>query len=200
MSGTSPNAYYVRIATDGTITDHGIAVTVPTGATAVTKEQYETVVAALPQQCRLLNGILSPIPLPTPASATLAQVKAAATLLIDDQAEQARLQFLTPGAGQMLEYQATADDAARALAATAPLHDADYPWLAAEKDALHQVGTEVTLLQVAQQVTLVMQGWAVAGSAIKEMRRSSKMRVAGATTIGGVQDVLASITWPIPPG
>ena len=199
MSGSSPTAYFVRLALDGTVVDHGIAVTVPPGATAITKEQYDTIVAMLPQQCRLLNGTLTIVPAPQPSTMTLAEVKAAAVLTIDTAAETARLQFLTAGAGQMLEYQATGEETARALLATTPLREADYPWLAAEQQALHQVGVEVTLLQVAQKVHDVMTGWSVVGSAIKLARRAAKLRVDAAPTTGAIHDILAGLSFPASP-
>lgn len=200
MSDLSPTAYFVTLALDGTVTDQGIAVTVPLGATAISKEQYDTIVAMLPAQCRLLNGTLTFIALPAPATATLPEVKAAAIITIDTAAEVARMRFLTAGSGQTLEYQATADEADRALAATTSLRPADYPWLTAEQDALHQVGIEVTTLDVAQQVHQVMAAWSVVGSTIKLTRRAAKLRVDAATDTGAVHDILAGLSWPSNPG
>lgn len=198
----APAVYFVRASINGTVTEQGTGDTVPTGAIAVTKEQYETMTAMAPLQCRIVDGVLTVLPLPTPAPATLEAIRAAALVTIDTLAEQARMQFLTPGAGQMMEYQATANEAAKLLALPDPSvgRDADFPWLSAEKQALHLVGVEVSLVAVATTVNQVMSGWAAAGSAIKLTRRGAKLRVYAASNTGVIHDILAGLVWPAPPG
>lgn len=195
------SSYWAVVATDGTITSSGATSDafpgVPLGATLVTKEQFETIQAS-PGQCRMVNGVLHLIALPAPTPPSLDAFKAAALISIDIAAEQVRLTFLTPGSGQALEYQETQADALSALSQdpSATLTAADYPWLAAEQDALHQVGQEVTLRQVAQAVKTQMDAWSTVGAAIKFQRRAAKLRIDAASNFGEVQAALDGVKWP----
>lgn len=191
--------YSATVALDGTITAIHEGRMVPTGATAITKEQYDTIVASQPWQTRLLNGVLSIVPPPVPGAVSLEAVKTAAIARIDTEAEEARMRFLTAGAGQMLEYQATQAEAARSLTVSGELNPANYPYLAAEQQALLSVGVEVTLRQVAAQVLVVMEGWNLAGAEIKRLRRGAKLRIELATTIDEALAVGQGIPWPSPP-
>lgn len=189
--------YYAQVATDGTITQSGLSETsIPTGATAITTEQYATIQAS--PRCHLVNGvlILSPALVETPPD--LAAFKVAASAQIDAAAEAARQRFISPGAGQALEYEATAADASRALAMATEtdLKDADYPWLAAERDALTASGQTFTLLEVAAMAQATTAQWAAAGSAIKRIRRTAKIKVDAAATLDGVHSALDGISWP----
>lgn len=200
MSDARATSFYAYVATDGTVSAAGQRAdgTVPAGATAVSEDHYNTILAS-PGQCRMVNGtlILTPAPVHTPPG--LDAFKAAALLQVDAAAEAARLQFITPGSGQALEYEATAAEAARALAlpAGSALQDADYPWLAAERDAIKVAsGQALTLLAVAQMAQATMAGWSQAGSAIKRIRRTAKLQIGAASTIEQVHAVLDGLVWP----
>lgn len=118
-------SYAIVNTADGTITSTGQTTTaapnVPQGATVISDDQYNTIVAtaAAGGQCKLVSGTVILMPTPTPTTASLAQIQAAAYVQIDTAAEAAREQFLTPGSGQAIEYQETAADAARLLATLA---------------------------------------------------------------------------------
>ncbi len=193
--------YWATVATDGTITASGTsgdgAAFVPTGSTVVTKEQFDTIQAS-PGQCRLINGVLQLLALPMPTPPDLASYKLAASTTIDAAAEQARLIFLTPGSGQALEYSATQADAEAALRQdpSATLKPEDYPWLSAEQAALHQVGQDVTLLQVAHGVIAQMTAWDSVGAHIKLIRRTAKLQIDAATNFAQVQSAVAAVAWP----
>lgn len=193
--------YWAVVATDGSITSSGSSSEgepyVPTGATVITKEQWDTIQAS-PGQCRLINGVLHLAALPVPAAVDLGLYKIAASAQVDAAAETARLLYLTPGSGQALEYQQTQEDAVRALAQdpNATLAASDYPWLASEQAALHQVGQDVTLRQVAQAVLEQTQAWATIGTQIKTMRRTTKLRIDAAKTFAEVQSALDAVKWP----
>jgi hypothetical protein len=134
------------------------------------------------------------------AAADLAAEQAQALVLIDAQAEACRLQWLTPGSGQALEYQETAAEAAAAAVAPDPLDPVKFPMLAAEMQA--QIGAGVTpaptLRQIQQQASAQQAAWAVAGTAIKQMRRTAKLKVSAATTIKAVNAIVAGLAWPHP--
>lgn len=130
--------------------------------------------------------------------ADLTLAKQQATMQIDQQAEAARLQFLTPGSGQAMEYAATEQEALKAKDAADPLNPDDYPWLKAEQDALAAAGQTATLRDVVNAVLAQREAWYQAGVAIKEIRRGAKMKVDAAQTAAEVQDILAGLSWPTP--
>lgn len=132
---------------------------------------------------------------------SLAALQAAALIQIDAAAEAARLAWVTGGAGQALEYQATEMQGRAAVAAHAAgqtLDPADYPFVVAEATAFAEVGITVTLLEAAQQVVVLADEWAVTGSKIKALRRGAKLRVEAATTPAGVIAAATGIPWPMP--
>lgn len=145
---------------------------------------------------QLVNGKLQPVLPPPPP---LSKIQDAALATIDNQAEAARAQFLTPGAGQAMEYLATQADAERAIADPNPLTAEGYPWLEAERVALAGIGQNKTLLEVAQIVMAQTAAWTTAGAAIKEIRRAAKLAVQAATTAEEVAAILAGLTWPSVP-
>lgn len=131
--------------------------------------------------------------------APTAEDKEKAKSRIDEQAETARLQYLTAGSGQAQEYAATRNEAEQAVANGEPLDADDYPMLQAEVDALADVGQSVTLLQVAQGIMQnEVSQWLQVGAEIKKIRRSAKLRIDAATTADEVQAILDGVTWPEP--
>lgn len=131
----------------------------------------------------------------------LAAIKAAALVRIDAEAEAARLAFVTGGAGQALEYQATEAEGRAAVAAAASgatLDPADYPFVVAEMTAFAEVGITVTLLDAAQQVVAQADAWQSTGSLIKALRRGAKLRVEAAGTPAEVAAAASGIPWPSP--
>lgn len=131
----------------------------------------------------------------------LAALKAAALVRIDAEAEAARLAFVTGGAGQALEYQATEAEGRAAVAAHAAgetLDPARYPFVAAEATAFAEVGVTVSLVDAAFQVVALAEAWAATGSHIKALRRGAKLRVEAATTPAEVAAAARGIPWPVP--
>jgi hypothetical protein len=131
----------------------------------------------------------------------LAALKAAALVRIDAEAEAARLAFVTGGAGQALEYQATEVEGRAAVAAAAAgetLDPAAYPFVAAEASAFAEVGIVVSLLEAAQQVVVQADQWAMVGSLIKALRRGAKLRVEAAANPAEVIAAASGIPWPAP--
>jgi hypothetical protein len=133
----------------------------------------------------------------------LETLRAAALARIDAEAESARLLFLTPGAGQAMEYLATEAEARAFLAAAAGAHDGTapslegYPFVAAEAAALAAVGSVVEPVALAEQLVAQADAWRAAGAAIKELRRAAKMRIAATTTAAELRRA-AEVRWPTP--
>ena len=127
------------------------------------------------------------------AGPSLAQLKAQLIEQVDREAEAARLRFVTPGAGQALEYQATEAEARAYLADPSP-GGKPWPWLEAERAA--QGGTP-TLAAIAAEVAAQADAWVAVGSAIKQLRRAAKLAIEGATTVAGSR-AASSVTWPAP--
>jgi hypothetical protein len=117
---------------------------------------------------------------------------------VDAAAEAARQRFLTPGAGQALEYQATETEAHDYAAAGYPTFDAAlWPFLAAELAALAEAGQPSTAEAVADQVLAQSTAWRAVGAAIKQLRRTAKLAIAAAETATAAR-AAAVVTWPQP--
>lgn len=125
----------------------------------------------------------------------LAAAKAAAAADVDVQAEAARLRFITPGAGQSLEYSATEAEARAFVAANGAGDPDDWPWINAERLA---AGGAATMAQVAQQVLALADAWRATGAEIKRVRRAAKLQVEAATTIAAVRAAVTGAAWPQP--
>lgn len=124
----------------------------------------------------------------------LADAKSQALSDIDRAAEATRLRFITPGAGQSLEYTATEAEARAYLAA--PTGDpAEWPWLNAERLAS---GGVATISAIAQQVVTLAEAWRNTGAEIKRLRRSAKLAVEAAATVYEVRAIVDGVVWPSP--
>lgn len=121
---------------------------------------------------------------------SLAALKAQLAAQIDHDAEAARLRFITPGAGQAMEYQATEAEARRYLIDPS----GPFPFLAAEVQAQ---GAPATLASVAAEVVALADAWAAIGSEIKRLRRAAKLAVEVAPTAAEARQA-AQVTWPTP--
>lgn len=120
------------------------------------------------------DGEWSPPPL---AEVDLAALKAGLKTAIDCAAEAERLQYITGGAGQAMEYQQAAAEAIALLSVidADPEHvadPADYPMLAAS------IGIDgATLADVAATVAAMNRQWQVLGSAIRFARLAAKQAI-----------------------
>ena len=137
-------------------------------------------------------GVLTP---PAPAGVDLEALKQSLKAEIDEAAERERLKYITPGAGQAMEYQQAAAEANALLAAfdADPAHvpdPANFPMLAAS------IGIDGdTLVEVAGAVSTMHQQWQAVGSAIRAARLSAKKLIDDApdeTSARAVQPV-----WPV---
>ncbi len=124
----------------------------------------------------------------------LAEAKAQALSEVDNAAEAARLRFITPGAGQSLEYAATEAEA-RAYMVSSTIDPEYWPWLNAERMA---AGRTSTIHQIAQQVLDMANAWRSVGSEIKRTRRAAKIAIESATSVLSVREVVLALRWPSP--
>lgn len=179
-----------------TTLDPGVPVPAPTLAPgqsclAVTPEVYESVRSGRPH--KLVDGQIVPFVREVPLSVH----KTNALSFVDIAAEQARLAFITGGAGQALEYQQTEWEA-RAWGAASEPELIDYPFLKAEVDAIAETtGQAPDPDEVAATVIAQADAWKAAGSEIKRLRRTAKLTIEAAATS---EEIAAAqiIPWPSP--
>lgn len=109
---------------------------------------------------------------------------------VDGQAEDERLNYITPGAGQAMTYQQKVDEARAVKAATAPLA-ADFPVLASE------IGiTAETLSDVADTVLAAFSQWQQIGAMIESIRLGAKRDIDAAEDEAAARAIVEAIVWP----
>lgn len=136
----------------------------------------------------------------------LAEIKAAATIQVDHDAERARRLWITPGDGQALTYEAKRDEVLAWQAAQVPGSDplslSDVPWMVRRAARLNAVRiADVTLAQaeaVYTEWSARVAAWRAAGLDIEDVREQAKEDIAGAANADAVRAVLGAITWPAP--
>lgn len=132
----------------------------------------------------------------TPAVETLEELKAKLLVRIDEEAEAARLAFLTPGSGQAMEYEDTESQARGYIAGT--LTSSQIPLVVAEKEAREDADeTGLTLTSVANDIIAQADTWRLAQAEIKKLRRAAKLKVTNAGTKSGAK-ARARVDWPTP--
>lgn len=145
----------------------------------------------LGEKMRFLNGVATAYVEPV----DLDKLRQHAIERIDADAERARLRFISPGAGQMLEYQQTEMDAQGFLDSGGDIEN--YPFLKAEVDALDEAHGPANDQAVAQGIINQAQAWRQIGAEIKRLRRAAKMAVTNAATASEITNA-ANISWPEP--
>lgn len=108
---------------------------------------------------------------------------------IDQQAEDTRLKYLTPGSGQAMVYNEKNIQAQVFLNDQSPTAE-KYPMIYGEVGITANTATEV-----AQIVLGMYQQWKVLGATIETIRLTAKKQIDDATTLQQCRDILASITW-----
>ncbi len=122
----------------------------------------------------------------------LEEVREAALRAVDQAAEAARMQFITPGEGQAWTYQRKEREAEAFIVASIP-NAADYPVLAA---CIPGDGSD--LATVAQTVLTARDAWLQVGAAIEGIRRAAKTQVEAAINAAAIQTILDGLNWPAP--
>jgi hypothetical protein len=204
QSVTTPQVYYVVVDSAGLIAQYGVtsasmwpALQQAVQATQVTQQQYNQIASGGSWMMRGTTLILLPA-----SVAPIAEAQTAAAAIVDNQAEQTRLQFITPGFGQMLVYQQKAfeaqafmtaypTDAAYTAANPAPTA-AQYPLL------FDEVGiTAPDAWGVAQVIMTAQAQWLGLAAVIERMRLLAKQQIAAATTQQQISAAM-NIPWPTP--
>jgi hypothetical protein len=108
--------------------------------------------------------------------AGLAEAQAYAMRIVDEAAERARLRYITPGAGQAMEYEAAQREAEAFLRNGAGARPV-YPMLQADVDA----GLAPDLQTAAAQVVAARGQWEAAGAIIRRHRLEAKRLIAEAS-------------------
>lgn len=124
----------------------------------------------------------------------LAEVKAEALRIVDEAAELARLQFITPGAGQALVYERKREEAEAYLAELTP-DPADYPLLKSRAERLDPLEPDYDAVAADWSARAV--GWIAAAAVIEELREAAKEDIPLAGNASEVA-TLIDITWPSP--
>jgi len=132
--------------------------------------------------------------LPAHADRSLETIKAEALAKVDAEAETARLQFISGGAGMALVYERKRDEAEAYLAAVTP-DPADYPLLKARAERLDPITPDYAA--VAADWNARAAAWVTAAAAIEDLREGAKETIAAAADAAAVEAATA-ITWPTP--
>lgn len=127
-------------------------------------------------------------------SCTLEEAKASLKRDVDAHAERTRLQFITPGDGQAMSYEAKRTEARRWVLAGEPASpDAEeYPWAAgrAERKAS-------TIAAVLTEWKETSDAWAQIAIAIESIREGSKEAVSAAQSIDAACEIYDAIDWSV---
>jgi hypothetical protein len=126
----------------------------------------------------------------TITSRSLIEVKSSSATLIDSMADSARGNFVTQGGpGQALEY----DETRREIDAWQATNDPDiedFPMLRAEYRARKIAEPSITVAQVVADSAQEVAIWRVAGSAIKEIRRTGKVAIEISETPARIRQIV----------
>jgi hypothetical protein len=105
---------------------------------------------------------------------SLEEAKVAAGKRIDEEAEEVRLKYLTPGAGQAMEYMEARAEAERYLLDPS----GDFPFLQSDITA----GYATTLTEAATNILIATNLWKAMGSQIRDLRLEGKKAISMALT------------------
>lgn len=133
------------------------------------------------------------------ANKNLPAARQKAWAIIDEQAEAARMRFITPGAGQAMEYQATEAEGRKFVANNYQGYSAEeYPFMEAERLAIElATGQPTSPEQIAHIIITQANAWIYAGSEIKRLRREAKIKIEKATSLEEIE-LYTNVDWPTP--
>ena len=114
----------------------------------------------------------------------LADVQREAYYMIDAAAENARLRYITGGAGQAQTYQEKSEEAADYVAAGYPADTSNYPFVQADANAYGSTPTDA-----ADYILLKRSEWVTLGAAIEELRLGGKKGVFDALITDTIETV-----------
>ncbi len=111
---------------------------------------------------------------PAPAEVDIEALKAEAILSVDRAAEAYRMNFITPGFGQVMTYQQKLVEA-RAKLANTSIADAEIPHVVSEAEA-----TGKTKQEVAEEIVSTFETWQTLSASIEGKRMAAKAAIAEA--------------------
>ncbi|WP_341893897.1 hypothetical protein [Ferrovibrio terrae] len=120
--------------------------------------------------------------------ARLAGLAVAAAMQVDLAAEQARMRFITPGAGQAMVYQTKIEEAARWIAAGSPPDLSAYPFIAAEVGLTAPSAAELVALWQTME-----SGWRTVAAQIEAVRMTGKNAINAAAAGGDPAAITAAL-------
>lgn len=118
----------------------------------------------------------------------LDDLKAVAIEKVDRAAEAYRMNFITPGFGQVMTYQQKLVEA-RDLLADTSIADIDIPHILSEASA-----TGKPKLEVAQEIVATFDSWQMLSASIEGKRMAAKAAIAAAETVEAV-NAAATVNW-----
>ena len=125
---------------------------------------------------------------PAPVEVDLEVVKAEAVSKVDRAAEAYRMQFITPGFGQVMTYQQKLVEA-RAVVADPSVDEAEIPHIVSEAAA-----TGKTVEAVAQEVVVTFETWQQLSASIEGKRMAAKTAIQAAETAEAIS-AAADVNW-----
>jgi hypothetical protein len=202
MSGTANTAYFLVFdATTNIVTNYGAttpsmlpSIVAAANAVQITAQTYNILLTG--GTFLWLGGRLQVI---TSQSVPLSDSQAAATAIVDAQAETCRLLFITAGFGMQLTYIEKQREAAAFMAAY-PSHAAfaaaspapaswQYPLI------FNEIGiTGATAWDVAQVFMQNYQNWLIIGAAIERLRLTAHATIAAATSVSAI-NAATQVPW-----
>lgn len=162
---------------------------IPADAVEISDDQYAALLQAQ-QEGKAIDADDDGHPVAITPEIDLSAMKISYAKAIDIMAEDVRLKFITPGAGQAMVYQRKVQEA-ETLALDNNPYPPHYPLLAAE------VGiTGETIQEVAETVLAMRDQWLLVAAAIETARLLAKAAVKQASTAAEIEGVVNSILWP----
>lgn len=164
---------------------------IPADAVEISDDEYAALLQAQ-QEGRVIDADDNGHPVAVTPEIDLVAMKISYKKAIDIMAEDVRLQFITPGAGQAMVYQRKVQEAETLALDNNP--DADhYPLLAAE------IGiTGETLQEVAATVLAKRDQWLAVAALIERTRLLAKTDIQAADTAARIDTIISGIVWPQP--
>ena len=171
---------------------------IPAEAIQVTNDQWLDMINNQGQ--RKLDRATGNIVAFTPDYLKIGAIKKSAQAHVDLLAENARLQFITPGAGQSLVYELKRLEATSyldAVSSGATPVDSDYPLMNARASRL-----SMAMADVATEWSNKSAAWLAVATSIEDLREGAKELIDAVadspTAKDEIDSIVGSINWPVP--
>jgi hypothetical protein len=125
---------------------------------------------------------------PAPVEIDLDALRAEATAQVDRSAEAFRMQFITPGFGQVMAYQQKLEEA-RAKIDNPSIADANIPHIVAEAEA-----TSMSKIDKANEIVATFSAWQSISAGIEAKRMAAKKAISESTTAEAIA-VAGQVDW-----